>query len=257
MASVIISYCSNEQIFLDSLLKECLKFSDDIVISYGSHLYDGTPEDIKHINEYKDKYPTIQFIEYKVDIKLDLYKQKGVKKRPIAYWHNLARFNGKCHLKKKEWVFIIDSDEIPEGVEVKKWLTNFKLDKKNCYKIANYWYYKYPTNQAKTIEDSILLIHYDYLNEFTMYGDLERDYIISSSGCILDRRIMGLDNKPIWHHYSFVRTKDGLKHKMKNWGHKDDFYDVEKIIDYINKNDNDIIHNYEYIKVDNKFNILS
>jgi len=72
---------------------------------------------------------------------------------------------------------------------------------------------------------------------------------------------MGIDNKPIFHHYSGVRSKEGLIHKFKNWGHADDIYkgvDTNKLIEYIYKNAdvNDVIHNYKYIKVPNQFNII-
>jgi hypothetical protein len=258
MTSVIINYCSNEKIFIDPILIECSKFSEDIIVSYGSCLYDGRLEDLEHIKELKVKYPFIQFVEYKVDFSLDLKKQKGVVNRPIAYWHNLARYTAIKYLKNKEWVFVIDVDEIPEGDRVKEWLSKTNLNKRNCYKMANYWYFKDPTNQATTIEDSVLLIHSDYLTEFTIFGDLERDHLIPASACILKRQVMGLDDKPMWYHFSGVRTKEGLRHKLKSWGHSSEYKNVDHIIDHIYKDSevHDVIHNYSYIKVPNKFNII-
>jgi len=260
MASVIINYCSNERIFLDAILTECLKFSRDIVVSYGDHLYNGVFEDIDHINEYKNRYPNVQFIQYKVDISLDIKNRKGVINRPTSYFHNLARWTGVQALKNKEWVFILDCDEIPEGDKVNEFLSFDILDERECYKFANYWYFKSPENQATTIEDSVLLMHYKYLTEDNIFGDNERDFLIPSSGATLHRQIMGIDNKPLFHHYSGVRSREGLIHKFKNWGHSDDIYkgvDTNKLIEYIYKNDdvNDIVHNYKYIKVPNQFNI--
>ena len=260
MASVVINYCSNEHMFLDAVLRESIKFSEDIVVSYGSHLFDGTLEDSKHIIEYKNKYPTIQFVEYKVDISLDIRKRKGVVNRPTAYFHNMARWTGIQALKNKAWVFLIDVDEIPQGDSVKEFLLFDILDEKECYKFANYWYFKSPQNQATTIEDSVLLIHYKYLTEDNIFGDYERDHLISISGAKLHRQIHGLNDKPIWHHFSWVRTKEGLKHKISSWAHANDIFkgvDVDTLIECIYKNDNvnDIIHRYQYVKVDNIFNI--
>jgi hypothetical protein len=260
-ASVVINYCSNEKIFLEPLLKECLKFSKDIVVSYGEHLYNGVPEDIEHINKYKEEYPDVQFIGYPVDVTLDIGKRKGVINRPMAYFHNLARWTGVQALNNKEWVFIIDSDEIPEGDKVEEFLSFDVLDETECYKMANYWYFKSPENQAETIEDSVLLIHYKYLTENNIFGDNERDYLIPSSESKLQRGVTSVDNKPIWHHYSWVRTKEGLKHKVKNWAHSNDIFkgvDVDELIKFIFKDDNvnDVVHNYKYNKVENKFNIL-
>lgn len=257
MISVIINYCSNERMFLDANIIQCKKFSNDIIISYGSHLYDGTPEDFHDIEYFKNKYPSINFVKYNVDINTDLTKQKGVINRPTAYWHNLARWTAIKEIKNKDWVFIIDIDEIPDGDRVKEWLNIFPLKKEECYKLANYWYFKSPENQATTLEDSVLLINYNYLTENNIFGDWERDSLILSSGTLLRRQIKGIDNKPMFHHYSFCRTKEGLKHKLRNWGHCNEYNNVDKIIEYIYTSDQirDIIHNYNYITVPNKFNI--
>lgn len=260
MASVVINYCSNERMFVDALLTECLKFTDDIVVSYGSHLYDGTPEDEDHINDLKKKFADVKFVQYEVDVKLDLYKQKGVSKRPTAYWHNLARWTGVQALSRKEWVFIIDADEIPEGNLVKQWLSVADLKKTDCYKIATFWYFKNPSNQANVLEDSILLIHADYLNEDTLFGDFERDFTISKSKCLLRRLTKGISGAILWHHFSWVRPKKELVHKVRNWGHSCDMFknvDAEKLVEYIfrNPNVNDVVHGYEYVTVINKFNL--
>jgi hypothetical protein len=261
MASVVINYCSNERIFLDAILQESMKFSEDIVVSYGSHLYDGTPEDIEHIIQYKNKYNRINFIEYPVDISLDISKRKGVVNRPTSFWHNMARWKGIQALKNNEWVFIIDCDEIPEGNRISEFLSFDILHENECYKFSNYWYFKSPENRAVTIEDSVLLMHYKYLTEDNIFGDNERDYLIPVSGAKLHRNIMGADDKPLFHHFSWVRTKEGLKHKISSWGHANDIFkgvDVDALIEYIYKdnNVNDIIHRYKYIKVDNIFNII-
>lgn len=261
MASVIINYCTNERMFIDALLTECLKFSDDIVVSYGSHLYDGTPEDETHIYALKRKFSSVNFVRYEVDVDIDLLAQKGVHKRPTAYWHNLARWTGVQGLRKKEWVFIIDADEIPEGALVKQWLSEAELKQNECYKIATFWYFKNPTNQASVLEDSILLIHADYLTEDNIFGDFERDYTISKSKCLLRRLTKGLSGAILWHHYSWVRPKKELVHKIRNWGHSNDMFknvDAEKLVEYIFRNDNvnDVVHGYNYVNVINKFKLL-
>lgn len=261
MASVVINYCSNEKIFIDAVIQECMKFSNDIVISYGSHLYDGTCENIEHIIEYQNKYPTVKFVEYEVDISLDNSKRIGVINRPTSYWHNMARWTGIQALKNKEWVFIIDCDEIPDGKRVDEFFSFDIIQENECYKFANYWYFKSPENQATTIEDSVLLMHYKYLTKENIFGDNERDHLIPASGATLHRNIQGVDNKPLFHHFSWVRTKESFKHKISSWGHSNDIFkgvDIDALLVYIYKDDNvnDIIHRYKYIKVENIFNIV-
>lgn len=260
MASVVVCYCSNEKAFIDALLTECYRFSDDIVVSYGSHLYDGTPEDKAHIDALRSKHNSVRFVEYVVDNSIDLNKQKGVVKRPKAYWHNLARYTGISSLKKEEWVFLIDSDEIPEGSKVLEWLSKTNLHKECIYKMANYWYFKSVNNQATSWEDSVLLVHSSCLSADNIFGDMERDHLVAASGCRLVRQVVGTDGNPMWHHYSFVRNKEGIVHKIKNWGHSDDSFnrvDATKFVDYIYKDENvnDIVHGYEYKKANNIFSL--
>jgi hypothetical protein len=256
--SVVINYCSNERIFLDAILSESQKFSDDIVVSYGSHLYDGTKEDNLHILDYCKKFPSVKFVEYNVDISLETKYRTGVINRPTAYWHNLARWVGIQTIKKDRWVFLIDCDEIPQGERLSTFLYQTKFDKDKCYKFANYWYFKEPENQSTTTEDSVLFIHSQHLNERTIFGDWERDYTINSCGLKLERMIM--DRSPFFHHFSWVRSKEGLRHKISSWAHSNDIFknaDVDSIIEFIYKDDNvnDIVHRYNYTKVENIFNI--
>lgn len=260
MASVIVNYCSNERMFIDALLTQCLIFSEDIVVSYGSHLYDGSLEDEAHIIDLKSKYKTVTFVKYDVDVGLELVKQRGVTNRPTAYWHNLARWTGAQALRNKKWVFVIDADEIPEGALVKQWLSMADLKTEECYKIATFWYFKDPTNQATVLEDSILLIHSKYLTEENIFGDFERDFTILQSKCMLRRLTKGVSNAILWHHYSWVRPKKELVHKVQNWGHSNDMFknvDAEKLVEYIFRNQkvNDIVHGYDYTTVINKFTI--
>lgn len=257
--SVVISYCSNENYFLDSILEQCSKFTDDIVVSFGTHLYDGTPEDISKIQEVAPKYPKVSFVQYLVSP--ENFNGLGVRTRPQAYWHNMARWTGISHLKQHDWVLLLDCDEIPEGDKFKQWWSMVEgseiLNPNTTFKIANYWYFKEPTNRAKTLEDSVLLIHSKYLSKFNVFGDLERDYLIQQSNTRLIRQTRGVKGEVMFHHYSWCRSRPGLEHKIKNWGHANDYNNPDEIIKHIFKDDgvNDIIHNYSYEKVENIFNI--
>jgi hypothetical protein len=261
--SVMVNYCSNERPFIDALLTQCLQFSSDIAVSYGSHLYDGTPEDMEHISQCQLSFPAVHFVSYPVDRTLDLSRQPGVTNRPTAYWHNLARWTAYLALKNRGWAFVIDADEIPEGARVAQWLERvFPFLKENeCYKMANYWYFKDPANRADTLEDSVLLIHTAHINRQTMFGDDERDHLIRESGCSLLRRVRDRRNEVLWHHFSWCRSRKGMEHKIRNWAHSNDLFknaDADKLVALVFQNDrvNDVVHGYSYTKVANKFNLI-
>lgn len=259
---VIINFCSNEICFLRPLLEQCSVFADEIVVSYGDMLYNGEAEDLSFIEPFKATFPNVKFVEYQVDLTKPKNEMRGVQKRPLAYWHNLARFTAINALSSDvDWVFVIDADEIPDGIRVKEWLNHAKLNPGCCYKIATYWYFKLPIYQAKTFEDSILLIHKKHLTADNIFGDFERDFTIQSSRTVLQRMNMGLDGKPLWSHFSWVRTRDGIKKKVSSWAHANDIFkgvDVDDVVEYIFRNDdvNDFVHRYEYEVVPNKFGII-
>lgn len=257
--SVVISYCSKEKYFLNIILSECVKFSDDIVVSFGTHLYDGTPEDIIEIEKVAPKFPNVRFVQYHVGP--ESFDGMGVKNRPLAYWHNMARWNGITNLKHHDWVLLLDCDEIPEGDKFKSWWESIQgtpiINSNNTFKLANYWYFKNPTNRSQTLEDSVLLIHSKYLSKHNIFGDYERDYLIEQSNTRLLRQTKGYQGEVMFHHMSWVRSREGLEHKIKNWGHANEYTNPDEIIDTIFKDDNvnDVIHRYKYDKVPNIFNI--
>lgn len=258
---IIISFSTNELCFLDALLRETSLISNDIVISYGNKFFNGDDQDLSFLNGYEKKYPKVKFVEYKVDINLNKEFRKGVVRRPIAYFHNLSRYSAIQHLNKDtEWVLILDGDEIPEGNKFNELYSSFFLQLDHCYKITCFWYFKEIEYQAKSYEDSPLLIEKKYLTEKNIFSDDERDGIYKDIN-YCHRDVRNKDNLPVIHHYSFVRKcKEGLKKKIQNWGHTDDIFnsiDPDQFINYIYKNNNvnDIVHNYSYVKVENIFNI--
>jgi hypothetical protein len=258
----IISHCSIERAFLDAQLEQCSKVSPHIVVSYGNMLYDGTHEDCDvYMSPLKAKYPHVRFVQYGVDLVKDPFSFPGVVKRPSAYWHNMARWTGFQSMDPSVgWLFLIDGDEIPEGERVNEWLEASSLKKNYVYKLANYWYFKLPVFQAQTHEDSVLLLHRDYLCFDNVFHDDERDGILKMSQAPQARMVYGLDGRPMFHHYSFVRSPEGLAAKLRSWAHRDDMFkgaDINQIIAFVYRNDevNDFVHGYAYSTVANQFNI--
>ena len=255
--SVVINFCSLEREFLNICLRECMKFSNDIVVSYGSHFYDGSIEDHEYIKQEISNNKNVHFVEYEVDVTVDLYKQRGVEKRPHAYWHNLARWTGLKALKGNEWILFLDVDEIPDGERLKAWSLETQLDKNTSYSLANYWYFKSPNYQATDWEETTKIIYANNITEHSIFGDSERDHLQNSAGKITAHCVLGLDALPLIHHYSWVREKEVLLRKIKSWGHKDQIADPINYVESIfkNKNINDFVYNYKYKYVYNQFEI--
>jgi tetratricopeptide (TPR) repeat protein len=255
--SVVINYCSLEREFLSICIRECLKFSDDIVVSYGSHFYDGTIEDHEHIKQEILNNQNIRFVKYEVDASIDLTKQRGVETRPHAYWHNLARWNGINAIKRNDWILFLDVDEIPDGERLKAWSEEVQLEQDANYSLANYWYFKSPNYQATEWEETTKIIYSKNITEDSVFGDFERDHLQNTAGKKTAHFVHGLDGLPMIHHFSWVRKKEVLLRKIKSWGHKDQIADPINYVESIfkNKNINDSVHNYKYKYVHNQFGV--
>jgi tetratricopeptide (TPR) repeat protein len=255
--SVIVNYCSLEREFLPKVLAECAHFASEIVVSVGTHLYNGTEEDPEHIETLKEQYGGVQFVRYAVDAHIDLTAQQGVERRPHAYWPNVARWTGVQALHAAQWVLFLDADEIPDGRRMRAWLDQTPLDIACCYHLANYWYFKSPNNQALTWEQTTILIHRSRFTDEHIFSDRERDSLGFVPGIRNCEHVTGLDALPLIHHLSWVRSESVLLTKINTWSHRDQISDPVKYVKHIfsDSSINDIVHKYRYRYVYNKFHI--
>jgi hypothetical protein len=72
------------------------------------------------------------------------------------------------------------------------------------------------------------------------------------------QKILSKEGLPMLHHFSWVRTKEEMFKKVKNWGHYRDRDWISCIEEEFTRpfNGKDFVHGYEYNTVDNIFNIL-
>ena len=255
--AVIVNYCSLEREFLPKVLAECAHFASEIVVSVGTHLYNGTPEDPEHLEALRAQHTGVRFAQYQVEAHIDLTAQKGVEHRPHAYWPNVARWTGVQALDEPQWVLFLDADEIPDGPRMRAWLEQTHLDFNCCYHLANYWYFKSPNNQALTWEQTTILIHRNKFAEEHIFSDRERDSLGFVPGIKNAENVTGLDSLPLIHHLSWVRSESVLLTKINTWSHRDQISDPVKYVKHIfsDSSINDIVHKYRYRYVYNKFQI--
>jgi hypothetical protein len=222
----VVSYCSNERSYIDALLQNALTFSEGVYVSVGARLYTGEPEHADHLTSLQKRHPSVRFIWYAVE--------PDELADPIPL-HNKARQVGVSAAVAEHgsdvWVLLIDGDEVPEGQRVLEWWSHARsiLQKDMVLKLANYWLFLDPRLVAEQIEDSVLIAHASVLTDRALGDRRERDGIYSpdSEGphepVRLMRRVHGLDGKPMFWHFSWVRpSREALKAKCKNWGHKND-----------------------------------
>lgn len=261
--AVVISYCSNDRIFIDAMLRECQKIgARQVIVSVGDHTYDMEDEDIAHIEDVARRHPWVRFVLYPVYRLTEI--QNPLMNRKTAYWHNMARIQACKQLTPEiEWVLFLDADEIPEGDRFREWYVETRGSRlQKIYKLANYYYFREPCLQATTWEDSIMLVPRAACCYAILMNELERDGIPIITGLSCERNIVHHRvNLPMFHHYSWVRSKDAMLKKVRNWAHKDDTDWETKIEqefskDFDTTSDVDFVHGYKYVKVPNWFGIL-
>ena len=249
MISSILSYCTIDFKFLEINLKQLSKFSDEIIVPICSHLFNGHSENqilLKKTIEIIKNYPKCKYI---------IFDWEG-KKENISYYHTLSRKIG-TELSKNEWLFFVDADEIVSD-EFKNWFLSV-CDTDYTFWMTSYWYFREPIYRAKNLESCALLIKREeciwdcnLLQERQQLFSKVKKFICGDVHLILDK-----NKNPLLHHFSWVRTKEEMIKKVKNWGHHNDRNWVKLIEQEFSHpfNGTDFINNYQYSIVKNIFNL--
>ncbi len=212
--ATVINFCSNDYPFLAHAIKNASAFSSQIIISVCDHFFDGVKENKELLNQIYLEHPECQFIEFAYDKEKNLYGSHSV-----SYWHNLGRMLGVYFLDESiEYVLFLDADEIVESDRFCKWLSSFPLTYE-AMRFSCYWYFRASSFQAKTLEDSAFLVKKSVLTGDILMHPHEREGCFQGIKGNKMRQVDGLDALPLFHHYSWVRTKEQMLRKVLSWGH--------------------------------------
>lgn len=276
--AVVISTSSTEIGFLEPQLRESRKFAQHVVVAVADKRFNGEPETVDW-RSVASKFPWASFVMYEIKTQAEIYNPLQI--RPGAYWHNMARIAGMDRLHGivegvgadggamvPTWVLFLDGDEIPDGdAMAADWEQSLRVAGggedaiQRTHKLANYWYFRSPTYQATTWEDSAVLVPFGVLARQTMaqllMTDYERDYMYAINPG--RRNLCGMDGKPMLHHFSWVRQKKDLIAKVRSWGHAGDKDWVALVDEEWSKafSGTDFIHQYSYMDVEDRFGLVA
>jgi hypothetical protein len=251
--ATIINFCSNDYPFLRHCIDSVKPFSSQIVIPVCDHFFDGTPEDRILLNRIYAENRDVQFIEFPFNQSNSLYES-----RPSVYWHNLARLLGRFFIKDEiRYILFLDCDEIVDSDRFLQWLESFPYQEYEAIHFLNYWYFRESNLQAKTWEHTPLWIKKEKASGALIMNENERAGMYDA--CIERKanRVPGTDHLPMFHHYSWVRTKEQLLQKVKSWSHnwqRDWKKQVEEEFSH-EFNGRDFVHGYEFNEVSAKIQI--
>lgn len=233
----VIPFCTYDKNFIDRVIDGVRNISSNIYIVYSDKLFDGTEEDVDYIENLKIRNKDCVYIKNIFNSDMS------------SRWnHNNARWNGyKKTDTKIPYVLFLNADEIFDKNKLKLWIENKKIFEDAIY-FANYWYFRDEKYQAKTLEETPVLVNKNIIIEPIMYTEDETNIFKYIKDINVSTMTMGLDNLPMCHHYSWVLNKEEMLKKTKSWGHKND-RDWSKLIEEEFSRDfngTDFVHGYEY-----------
>jgi hypothetical protein len=255
--AAVINFCSNESRFIGSCIEEARKFAKQIIVPVCDHFFDGIAENRALLEQVYRAYPDCLFLEYPFipsEIPRRIFKDVS----PAHFWHSCSRLIGASFLNIGiEAVLFLDADEVPDGFKFSEWLDASDYQQNTVMKLSNYWYFREPIYQALSWEDSIVLVQTRAINHDLILRQEERDAIYNLLPGPKRRHVTGPDGQPMFHHFSWVRTKDEMLKKVRSWGHKADRNWVELVEKEFSGDfqGTDFIHGYQYKTIPAPFDI--
>jgi hypothetical protein len=220
----IISYCSNDYRFLEPCIKEVQKFSSHVILTACNHFFNGTLENRELLNRSYFEHPSCKFIEfdYNPSKPYGLYCPFQPSDEDwIHYWHSTGRYIGFYFLPDDiDYILFLDIDEIVDGQRFLDWLDNTNYADYEAVRFYSFFYFRSSKFRAKSYSLNALLVKKSSIDQpdnlLTIY---ERKGIFDDIAGIKLNHVLGLDNIPLVHHYSWVKPKAELLLKVKSWGH--------------------------------------
>ncbi len=251
MIAAIINFCTTDSRFLKACIEQTRVFAHQIIIPVCDHFFDGTPEDEEQLDQIYRSFPDCQFIQY------PFIANKLPPQRPY-FWPNLSRYIALQQLDPLiETVLFFDADEIPDGRRVAEWLDTGEYKEYNALKINNYWYFREPIYQALGCQASILMVQRYAIDPNSVISGLEREGIFDAVFEPKKNDVYGLDGLPMFHHYSWVRTKEEMIKKTSTFTHRHD-RDWRSMIEEEFSgpfSGVDFVHGFQFKTVDSYFNL--
>ena len=212
--------------FAEDAIREALRCAGAVAVAYASHLSDGTEENLAYVAELRAKLEADGAAERSSSqlIWVPVRWERGPSSR---FWVRYLRWAALPHLPPSaRAVLWLDADEVLDAPRFRAWwaargiATVLSAMGGTPIKLANFVYFRDVRFQAEQLEDSAVICRRAGLTvaQFFDNPDAEREMFAQNAY----RLVMGLDNAPLMHHFSWVRSKALMLQKVRAWGHNAD-----------------------------------
>lgn len=244
--AAIVSFCTHDIRFFEKCISSLHPFCSQIIVPVCDHFYNGEPEDRILLERLYASYPGVTFVEF-------AYSETQVYGTPsrlvpgspywAQHWHNTSRLIGTYYLSEEiDCAIFCDIDEI--------FASTPEIAKEDAIRFATYWYDRRADMRATCYPDGPLLVKRSLLSDDVILNQDERMGMFHR---IKGKKVQNWkkEGKPIVHHYSFVRTEEELKCKVRRWGHhwERDWWSLLQ-------QEGDVVREYSYERADLFWNPL-
>jgi hypothetical protein len=243
----IINFCTHDYRFLRSCVEEASRFSDQILVAYSDHFFDGLPENQALLLRARQENPEAEFV---------FLPYQANPEKDSQYWVTMLRWNALAQAEKNiTHILFLDADEIADGHAVSVFLKSSPPGKESVLKLANHYYFRESCYRAIELEDSATLVRKSLLKKDLVVDYQDRNKAWEMLPEPKKRMVKSLDGKPMIHHFSWVRTKEEMLRKVKSWGHAGERNWEELVEEEFSHpfNGSDFIHGYRYEEVKTPF----
>jgi hypothetical protein len=246
MIEAVILYSTNDKRFFKPCIENLLEAGIKCHVVTYSHMWKGTPEDEQVLKE------SIEY--FKNEEGVHNYRIEWEPGKDPWYWEAVGRYLATREVSSEaEYILYIDIDEIVSPEAFKKWLATEEYKQYDSMKLPNYWYFREPIYRATDLSDSIVMTKASLAKQLPLRAGGREAYF----GSFTNRTRFKL-KEPFIHHFSWVRTKEQMLAKVKNWGHAGDKSNWEELVEEEFSrpfNGKCFVNNREFTEVENSFNI--
>lgn len=236
----VILYSTNDYKFFKQCIGNLTLLNIKCHIVTYTHMWNGTPENEELLKSSFELFKNTDLVNF--------YKIEWTEGKHPWYWEALGRYEA-TKLINSEYVLYIDIDEIVDIPKFREFLDKADYKKFDTMKLANSWYWREPIYKATSCEYNTVLTKSSLAKQLHFQDGGREHYFRCSSN-----QGYSNTNEPFIDHYSWVRTKEEMLNKVKNWGHTNDTNWVDLVEEEFSRpfNGTDFVHGYSYHIVESK-----
>lgn len=241
----VILYSTNDYRFFSTCIKNLVAAGVKCHIITYSHMWNGTPEDENLLQESVEQFKDHSAVKfYRIDWQTGQHPW---------YWEAAGRYLATQEISQEcEYIMYIDIDEIIDIDRFTDWIKTEEYKKYDCIKLAGYWYWREPVYRSGPEYNTVMTV-----------ASLAKQLPLVSGGrevyftCSPNQHRTDI-NRPLLDHYSWVRTKEQMLHKVQNWGHASDRTDWQhRVEEEFSRpfNGKTFINDYTFEVVENRYDL--